>query len=46
MIKRTWQPHKLKRVRKFGFLERMKSGGGRKILSRRRAKGRTNLVTA
>ncbi len=46
MIKRTWQPKKLKRVRKFGFMERMNSGDGKRILSRRRQKGRTKLVTA
>jgi|GEM_PF-2456568 len=46
MIKRTWQPKKLKRARKFGFMERMNSGDGKRILSRRRNKGRTKLVTA
>jgi len=46
MIKRTWQPKKLKRVRRFGFLSKMKTGDGRRVLARRRAKGRTKLVTA
>lgn len=46
MVKRTWQPKKLKRARKFGFLERMSTGGGRKILARRRLKGRAKIVTA
>jgi len=45
MIKRTWQPKKLKRLRRFGFLSKMTSADGRKTLSRRRAKGRAKLVT-
>lgn len=41
---RTWQPKKKKRVRTHGFLKRMASYGGRKVLSRRRAKGRSKLT--
>lgn len=44
MTKRTWNPKKKRRLRVHGFLKRMKSLDGRKVLKRRRAKGRVKLT--
>jgi len=40
----TYQPKKRKRGRTHGFLVRKKRPGGRKVLQRRRRKGRKKLT--
>ncbi len=44
MPKRTYQPKKLKRARKHGFMERNSSASGKSVLKRRRLKGRESLT--
>ena len=44
MPKRTYQPKKRHAARQHGFLKRMASRAGRKVLKRRRLKGRERLA--
>ena len=41
----TYQPKKRKRAKTHGFLVRSKTTSGKKILARRRARGRAKLST-
>lgn len=44
MPKRTYQPKRVPRRRRHGFLHRTATAAGRKVLKARRLKGRKRLV--
>ncbi len=44
-MSQTYQPKKHKRAKKHGFLNRISTSAGKKVIARRRHKGRTAITT-
>ncbi len=45
-MKRTYQPHRKRRLRTHGFRARMKTASGRSTINARRRKGRKRLAVS